>query len=67
MKTILRWRWVFVALLVALFFWLNRGQFLLEEHYLWAFGALFLFVSLVKQLNRIEQKLDALSAGENTR
>jgi len=64
-KLLLRWRWVLVAILVVILYFLD-GRHLpdIDHEYFFLLVALFLFASVNKQLERIERRVDAISKGE---
>jgi len=63
MKIIMRWRWVLVAILLLILYFLDRGHVsLFNDPDIWWFVCLFFIVgSFGAQLTRIEDKLDAIS------
>jgi hypothetical protein len=62
MKIIIRFRWVFVAiLLVALYFADGRRLPIPDTPYLLFLAALFGYAGLSRQLDRIERKVDEMA------
>jgi hypothetical protein len=58
-------RWVLVAILLWLLYFLDRGHFAqFDLAYYWFLIVVLRFASLNKQRDRIERKVDAISKGE---
>jgi len=61
-KTIMRLRWILVAMLFTVLYFAYRKQWsLIGQSDIWFFVALMLFVGLSGQLDRIERKVDAMA------
>jgi ABC-type transport system involved in cytochrome c biogenesis permease subunit len=63
---ILRFRWILVAILIAILYFTDRkGSASLDPNYVWFYVAILLFAALSGQLDRTERKLDLMAKHES--